>query len=458
MKHPLLRSLAALAMLALGACARGGVTSALPPTTQLPQALTSDSTFTLAGGPGTFREVCGGASRLPGHDHCEMVIRTDAAARVDIAPATFAAAGAHPNGVSCEMKPGCYGPSALQSAYGVTALAKSRGKGVTIAVIDAYGYPGVQADLNQYRSAFGLPACKAGCFKVVNQNGKTSPLPKPNTNPNDDWRFEEALDIDMVSALCPNCHILLVQANSDYGSNLSTSAVTAARLGASVISNSYAGEEVVRSDSAYGAAHVVYTASSGDNGAGPGQPCSLATVVCVGGTSLKPSKQKRGWSEVVWDDLKILQCGASGKESCGATGSGCSAVVPKPSWQNDKGCMMRSETDVSADADPVTGVVIACIPCGGSKTQVLAGAGGTSASAPMMAALIALAGNARTVAQPQGIWSHRGKGFNDITFGTNELAAAGTFICPKSYAYICNARRGYDGPSGWGTPSGVAGL
>ncbi len=467
MNQSWLRISAFLAAVALAACSQNGMTSSLPPTSGAVPAVPAASAQHVAApmplqrapfAPvGTYRQVCAGASRLPGHDHCEMLMRTDAGARLAIAPAALSA-GEHPSAVSCEMQPGCYGPAALQSAYNVTALAKTRGKGVTVALVDAYGYPGVQADLNEYRAAFGLPPCKAGCFKVVNQNGKTSPLPKPNSNPNDDWRGEQALDIDMVSALCPNCHILLVQTVNDFSNNLAAGAVTAANLGAAVVSNSYAGNEYAASDPSYARTGVVYTASAGDSGAGPGQPCSLPSVVCVGGTSLRPATNARRWNEVVWDGLTVNECGTAGNSPC-ATGSGCSTIVPKPGWQHDKGCTMRSESDISADADPYTGVAIACKPCGGDATHLLEGDGGTSASSPMIAALIALAGNARTVAQPQGIWKHGGsKGFNDVTVGTNESKAAGTFICPQSYVYICKARKGYDGPTGWGTPNGLSAL
>jgi Subtilase family len=386
---------------------------------------------------GSYRSICRGEALLPGHSHCTAILRVDSGARA------FDAGHVNCNGT----QPGCYGPQALDKAYGVSALAQSGGAGMTVAVVDAFGYPGVQSDLAKYRSTFGMPACGSGCIMVVNQEGKTTGLP-PVGPSSDDWRGEQALDIDMVSALCWKCHIILVQAKNDETANLAAGVDTAVKLGANVISNSYACSEGLSGCTNATNAHYnhpghVITASADDIGAGAVQPCSLATVFCIGGTSLNPAAGARGYSEVVWNDL------AKGD---GATGSGCSSVVRKPAWQNDRGCAWRSESDLSADADPLTGVVLSCTPCGG----LLVYGGGTSASSPMVAAMFALAGNAKTET-PAKLWAHQGKGFNDVTQGTNEKSGK-TFVCPASYSYICIARKGYDGPTGWGTPNGVGSL
>ena len=156
-------------------------------------------------------------------------------------------------------------------------------------------------------------------------------------------------------------------------------------------------------------------------------------MVAVGGTSLKKATGTRGWAETVWS----------------GTGSGCSSVVAKPSWQTDSGCTKRSEADTSAVADPNTGVAVYdSTAYRGSKGWMVFG--GTSASSPIIASVFALAGNAATQNAAQGLWQHGGTaGFNDVTSGTN-----GT--CSASYAYICKARAGYDGPTGWGTPNGTS--
>ena len=132
-----------------------------------------------------------------------------------------------------------YGPSQLQSAYALTSASASDGSGRTIALVDAYNDPTAASDLAAYRSAAGLPAVPS--FKQVNQNGATSPLPA--TAPaSDDWTLEESLDLDMASAICPECNIVLVEATNDSGTGLYVAENTAASL-AGYISNSWGGTE-----------------------------------------------------------------------------------------------------------------------------------------------------------------------------------------------------------------------
>jgi subtilase family serine protease len=157
------------------------------------------------------------------------------------------------------------------------------------------------------------------------------------------------------------------------------------------------------------------------------------------------------WTQSAWNTLKLDECGGS----CGATGSGCSEIVPKPTWQHDSGCKMRSESDVSAVADVTTPVWIYSTDPG---VGGWAGFGGTSASAPIISGIFALAGNATKVSQPQGIWSHGGtSAFTDVTKGTNFVTGIGG-PCASSAKYICTSGKGYDGPTGWGTPNGTTDL
>ncbi len=168
---------------------------------------------------------------------------------------------------------GGFGPSDLRSAYKIKATGKSK---TIVALVDAYGYTNAETDLGVYRSNFGLPACTTqnGCFQKLNQNGQQGNYPAQNIG----WAQESALDVDMASAMCPNCQIWLVEANDSSYNNLATAENTAASLGAHVISNSYGGGEsgTQSFESAYNHANVAVTASTGDNGfaAGPQFPAT----------------------------------------------------------------------------------------------------------------------------------------------------------------------------------------
>ncbi len=141
--------------------------------------------------------------------------------------------GAAESAAAAAIRPAGYGPSALRRAY---HLPSSRGAGHVVAVVDAYNDPKAESDLAHYRRAFHLPPCTRanGCFRKVDQNGGTR-YPHANAG----WAAEISLDLDMVSAVCPKCHILLVEASSSYINDLGKAVNTAVRLGAKYISNSY---------------------------------------------------------------------------------------------------------------------------------------------------------------------------------------------------------------------------
>jgi subtilase family serine protease len=353
------------------------------------------------------------SSPEPGdEDVCYSVVRTDIGA---------GALGDHRSILATTVSG--YGPSDLQSAYKLPS--STAGAGQTVGIVDAYDDPTAESDLAVYRSHYGLPACTTanGCFKKVGQTGGA--VPRKNAS----WAEEISLDLDMVSAVCPNCHILLVEATSATNANLAAAVNEAAKLGATEISNSYGGSESGSSNAAYNHPGIVITASAGDSGTGASQPASYSTVVAVGGTSLSKASNARGWSETAWTD----------------SGSGCSAYVAKPTWQTDKGCTKRSEADVSSDADPNTGVAVYdSTPYQGYSGWLVFG--GTSVSSPTIASVFALAGNASSVNAGEGIWNDAGAHLFDVTSGSNGSC---------SISYICNAGAGYDGPTGWGTPNGV---
>jgi subtilase family serine protease len=324
--------------------------------------------------------------------------------------------------VTPKALPAGYGPDDLRSAYNVTGAGSSS---TVIAIVDAYGYNNAEADLAVYRSTFGLPACTSanGCFAKYNQNGQKSGYPRQNVG----WAEESALDLDMASAMCPNCRIILVEASSASYRDLATAVNMAAKLGAHVISNSYGGGESGSQsyEAAYNHAGVAITASSGDSGYGVEFPATSPHVTAVGGTSLYRDSSTRGWSEVAW----------------AGAGSGCSQLYSKPAWQTDPLCAMRMEADVSAIADPNTGVAVyAPVSNTYSAWQVF---GGTSVAAPLVGGVYAV--NGGTVSYASNPYANLAWLY-DVVSGSNG-SCGGT--------YFCTSGPNYDGPTGLGTPNGV---
>jgi subtilase family serine protease len=340
---------------------------------------------------------------------CHAKIRTDASGNV--------VAHAAPSGL---------GPADLQAAYKVPAAS---GAGPIVAIVDANDAPTAEADLAVYRKTYGLPPCTTanGCFKKVNQRGRASPLPKADAG----WAGEIALDLDMVSAVCPGCRILLVEADSASMDNLGAAVNTAVALGAVAVSNSYGGGESA-SDPGYDQKYfnhpgVLLTVSSGDNGFGVEYPAASSYVLAVGGTSLVKSSASRGWAEKAWK----------------GAGSGCSKYNAKPGYQKDTGCKQRTVADVSAVADPNTGVAVYDSYSGAGGWNVY---GGTSAASPIVAAVYAATGKAGAGAG----WAYaNAAAFYDVTSGTNGKCAAAA-------KYLCTGAKGFDGPTGLGTPNGAA--
>jgi subtilase family serine protease len=326
-----------------------------------------------------------------------------------------------------------YGPGDLRSAY---ALPPSGGSGQTVAIVDAYGDTTAEADLNTYRSNYGLSACTTanGCFKKVNQSGVQGSYPSNDQG----WALETQLDLEMVSAVCPGCKILLVEATNNQSPSLYAAEDTAARLGATEISNSWGGGEAsseTSDDAHFNHPGAAITVSSGDSGYGVEYPAASRYVTAVGGTSLSQASSSRGWAETAWS----------------GAGSGCSAYEPKPAWQTDSGCSRRTVADVSAVADPNTGVAVYDSNCNliGQLTSACFNGwgvvGGTSASAPIIAGVYALAGNGQSVNYGSSPYGHASSLF-DVTSGSNGSC---------SPAYLCTSGAGYDGPTGLGTPNGT---
>ena len=339
--------------------------------------------------------------------------------------------------VAKDATPSGFGPTDLASAYNIPSTVTSTD---TVAIIDAQDDPNAESDLAVYRSTFGLPPCTTanGCFRKLNQNGATSPLPTADSG----WGGEISLDLDMVSAICPTCKIVLIEVDTADMDNLGAGVNEAAKLGAAAISNSYGGSEdttTATEDSSYFQhAGVFITASAGDSDTGASFPATGSKVTAVGGTALVKSSTTRGWTESVWYT-----------SSTEGTGSGCSAYVAQPSFQTTTmtTCAKRAESDVAAVADPNTGVAVydtyGGASAGASGWEVY---GGTSAASPIIASLFTRLGKAKTATNA---FSYTNTGdFYDVTSGKNGSCSKDT--------KICNAGTGWDGPTGNGTPNAGA--
>jgi subtilase family serine protease len=323
-----------------------------------------------------------------------------------------------------------WGPSQLQAAYNITSAAK--GKGGLVVLVEAGGDPNLDKDLAVYRKNFGLPRCDraSGCLRIVNQDGKVRPHPSINKG----WLAEQSLDVDMVSANCPNCRIIVVEASTSLG----VAERTAAGYHPMAISNSWGGGEFKGENPSehrlFDHPGIAITASAGDDGYGVIFPSAANTVTAVGGTSLYTAQGSRGYTETVW----------------GGSGSGCSQYIPEDSWQAPieqqlGGCSNRIVADVAYIADPETGVAVyESIPGDGESPgwQVW---GGTSVGSPAIAAIYALSGN--TTGIPAALAYANPGDLYDVTSGSNGSCSP--------YDYLCTGEVGYDGPTGLGTPNGV---
>jgi len=368
---------------------------------------------TPAAAPGSQHSQRTCSTPTAGHAACLALMRTD----VQTSAGGARPAAATPSGLF---------PADLQGAYKLPSA--TAGSGQTVAIVDAFNDPNAESDLAVYRSQFGLAPCTTanGCFRKVDQNGGTN-FPRTDAG----WAAEISLDLDMVSATCPNCKIILVEARTNSFANLGTAENRAATLGANVISNSFGGPDA--SDATNGAPFnhpgTAITASSGDSGFGVSYPASSRFVTAVGGTALTRASNTRGWTETAWN----------------GAGSGCSALNTQLTGQASvgTGCARRAVADVSAVADPATGVaVFDTVPIQGQSQWLVFG--GTSVAAPVIAGVYGLAGNARSI-NNNFPYAHAGSLF-DVTAGSNGTC---------SPTQLCTARVGWDGPTGLGTPNGA---
>jgi subtilase family serine protease len=381
--------------LAAGALALGSLAAVLPGA--------SASTTQSSSGNHAVR-VCA-AHPKPGYASCHALAIADASGKIVQASQPIAAA---------------FTPSDVQKAYNLKGL-KSGGR--TVAIVDAFAYPTLEADLAAYRDFYKLPKCttKNGCLTVIGQDGG-----KPPSQVDSGWDLEQALDLDMVSAACPDCKILMVESDTNTFKNLGAAVNQAAKTkGVVAISNSYGADGFDgKNKSAYDHPGIAITASTGDHGyQDASAPASFTSVIAVGGTSIVPDGSSRGYNETVWS----------------GAGSGCSDKNKPAKYQDTKAtkCKGDAMADVSGPANPGAGGL--SIYFTGHFTTV----GGTSESSPMIAAIFGLSG--KTQGYPGSyIWDNPKKLY-DITSGSNGSCGAP----------LCTAGKGWDGPTGLGTPNGA---
>lgn len=365
--------------------------------------------------PAGDRLACG-TPASPGQAQCASVLRLAASAGTSI--------------------PG-YTPAQLRGAYNLASASVSGGHGATVAIVTAYSYPTAAKDLAAYRAHFQLPACTTatGCLRILNEHGGTAGLPSPNAS----WAHSDATALDAISALCPNCHLMLVEAASNSYADLGTAENTAAAKGARYVLNPWNAPESVGQDvydHYFNHPGIAIVAASGNIGYGRTFPGDLPYVTSVGGTTLSPTKYStRHWAEIAWT----------------GSGSGCSALEIKPSWQRADasaatGCPNRTQNDVAAEADPSTG---AAVYDSYGTTSPWARNGGTALAAAIVTATYALAGPPARDTYPASYPYQRAKSLNDVLYGSNGP-------CSLNPDYICNAQSGFDGPTGLGTPNGTA--
>jgi hypothetical protein len=424
-RRPLVASAAVVLPLALAGSGAAAAQSAFSSGWPAGPAVSADPHLT------TNTSVCGGSAPA-GVMHCFAIART---------PSNHVITADSSGPPSTALT-----PADIQSAYALPSA--TAGGGQTVAIADAGDDPTAESDLAVFRSQFGLPSCTTanGCLKIVNQEGQTSPLPPEQCGGNTGgcWPVEESLDLDAVSSACPNCNIVLVEANDAANADLEAAVNEAVALGAKFVSNSYGGpetpSETTTDDAAYNHPGVVVTASAGDNSYGVIYPSASQYVTAVGGTTLtKDTSVARGWDETVWGS-------ASGGEG---TGSGCSAYEPQPSSQQgisqlDAVCGNRAVADVSADADPNSGLAIYDTTAEGGWLQV----GGTSLSSPLIAATYALAGTPAPGTYPNAYPYHDTSQSSDLF----DIRSGSNGNCGN---LLCQAGPGWDGPTGLGTPDGV---
>jgi hypothetical protein len=340
----------------------------------------------------------------------------------------------------CNPSSGCgWTPSQLQTAYNLTS-SLGNGSGVKVAVIEAGDDPDAATTFSTYRSQYGLGS---GTLLKYNEEGQQSNYPPSCEDYG--WCVETDLDIEMVSASCPKCTVVLMEAGGQI-SDFETAEAEAVTLGAAIVSNSwicYGSADCGDTDfeKYFDTKGVAYLASSGDDAYDNiGGPSVLDSVIAIGGTQLAESGDK--YSESIWNDA----------------GAGCASAaivgtsISKPSWQHDPDCSSRTDADVSAEAGCAPGVAEYSALYGGWFDVC-----GTSVASPLTAGIIALAGNASSLNAGESFWQlkkkQRKKELHDIKSGSDG-SCGGEYLCTAGAKGKLRYKT-YSGPGGWGSPNGI---
>jgi subtilase family serine protease len=322
-------------------------------------------------------------------------------------------------GVNC-----AYLPSQLQTAYGLNAVyaAGLNGAGQTIILMEAYGYPTIEQDANAYFKLTGLPQLTASNFSIIYPDGKPT---DPDAGILQGWNIEIALDVQSSHAIAPAAKILVVvnsgQDSEDF--QYAIDYVANNHLG-NAISDSYeedadylsgtleqtSWDQAIEVATAQGVSVNFSTGDGGDDGLGtplgaPGVPSVAPHATAVGGTSILNDVNHPGSTITTsWGDtLSYLAIGGPFDPPeplglIGGGGGGESIYWPKPSWQSKLPGKGRQTPDVSALADPYTGVAIVVTVAGTQEIQCCWG--GTSLSSPIFTAFWDLA--SEKAGQPLG--------------------------------------------------------
>jgi len=373
-----------------------------------------------------------------------------------------------------------YGPAELARAFNLPATGGSTNN---VSIVGVGAYPTLEADLTHYRSQYGLPACTTanGCLKIVDYHGGPPLAPNASlASVEESYATETALDVQLASAACPTCTITMVQIPMNLlelllaatlglpgalASDFGTAVNEAVSLGAKAVSMSYGlptglqGSLLGTGAPAQALHHpgVAIVASSGDSGyTGSTQiwPQELPWVTSAGGITLTSADAGQTFTKSAWGGQFTS---SDGTTSFVGAGSGCALDLPAAVGQpaavaaNCNG--HRAISDVSADADPHTGVAVydTYTPDSGTGGGWLV-VGGTSAASPYLAGLYARAGTTG-VNGPNTMYSAPAGSIEDIVGGTN--AQNGAADCTQFTAATCTGVAGWDGPTGVGVPNGL---